>query len=171
MGVDLDAQAVDTTRALLAQQGLTERASVLQGDLWAPCRGLTFDLIVTNLPQFPLLAPLPDGRLPSWSSGGADGRALIDPFLAQLGQHLKPRGRALMTHNVFVDLEQTQQVLAQQGLRASVASTQSVRLAQHKWQGMNPRVLDRYFGRGLHSVGEFRFADFVVLDIGRDGDA
>ncbi len=166
LGVDVESGAVACTRELLADLGLSERAQVVQGDMWAPCAGQRFDVIVANLPQFPVQHTLNDGRLPSWSSGGADGRALVDPFLRGLALHLAPGGLAVMTHNSFISLERTQVLLAESSLQAQVASTVSVPLPRHKLQGLPTQVLQAYLGQGLHLLGDGAFADFHVLDIG-----
>lgn len=165
LGVDVEAQAVDETRRLLDAEGWADRAAVVQGRLWQPCTGRHFDLVLANLPQFPAPAPLADGRLPSWSGGGPDGRRLLDPFLQGLPTHLAPGGRALITHNVFVDLPLTQRQLQPLGLQARVRSTVSVPLPAHKWQGLDPVVAERRLGDGLHRVGPHVFVDFHVLEI------
>ncbi len=165
LGVDLEAEAVACTRDLLAALGLGTRAQVVQGDMWAPCAGQRFDVIAANLPQFPVRQALDDGRLPSWSCGGADGRALVDPFLRGLALHLAPGGLVVMTHNAFIGLEQTQAMLATAGLQALVASTVSVPLPQHKLRGLPAPVLQAKLGHGLHQLGDCAFADFHVLDI------
>jgi release factor glutamine methyltransferase len=122
-------------------------------------------VIAANLPQFPVQHALNDGRLPSWSSGGPDGRAVVDPFLHGLAQHLAPGGLVVMTHNSFISLEHTQALLAESGLHALVASTVSVALPRHKLQGLPAQVLQAYLGHGLHLLGDGAFADFHVLDI------
>lgn len=170
-GVDLEPEAVASTQCLLQAQGLHDRARVAQGDLWAPCAGRRFDLIAANLPQFPVLQPVADGRLPTWSSGGADGRAVVDRFLQGLPAHLAPGGRVVMTHNAFIDLGKTRRLLQPLGLAARVARTVSVPLALHKLAGLPPPVLQSWLGRGLQRIGDFGFADFHVLEIrpGADG--
>ena len=52
--------------------------------MWLPVAGRRFDLIVANLPHFPMERSDVPGRLPTWSAGGTDGRALLDPFLEGL---------------------------------------------------------------------------------------
>lgn len=92
------------------------RFDYLLGPMWDPFESQKFDLILANLPHFPALPfTLPD-RLPSWSSGGSDGRALLDPFIEGLPEHLSPNGRAVFTHNRFSDLEQTKAKLETLGL-------------------------------------------------------
>lgn len=165
VGVDIEAAAVRATQALLAQLGFGARSEVIEGDLWAPLAGRRFDLVVTNLPQFPVLAPLVDGRLPSWSSGGMDGRAQIDRFLDGLAPHLQPGGRALMTHNRFADLDATLDRLPRLGLRGELACTVSVPLPPARWQALPESVRERFEGRGLSRVGAYAFAEFVVLEL------
>lgn len=165
LGVDIEAEAVRSTRRLVDGLGAGARAEVVQGDMWAPCAGRCFDLIATNLPQFPVQRPLDDGRLPSWSAGGPDGRALIDRFLAGLPAHLKPDGRALMTHNEFADVALTGERLLALGLRATVATTVCAPVPLYKWAGLTPQVVERFLGSGLLRLGEHAFAVFHVLEI------
>lgn len=167
LGVDIEPEAVRCTRRLLEQLGLGERAELRQGDLWAPCEGRRFDLVVTNLPQFPALRPLGDGRLPSWSGAGVDGRALIDPFLAGLAVHLRPEGRAFMTHNRYAGADDTLRRLAGLGLRGRVAATVCVPLSAARWQSLPPALRQRHLGDGLLLVGEHAFGEFQVLEISR----
>lgn len=165
VGVDLEAFAVEATRRLLDSLGLAARARVLQGDLWTPLADERFDLIASNLPQFPQTRPLDDGRLPTWSGGGPDGRAVLDRFLDGLPRHLAPGGRAVITHNAFIDLPRTLQRLAADGLEGEVAQTVSVPLPLHKLEALPPGWFERWDGRGLHRIGGHAFADFHVLEI------
>ena len=111
-GVDLEPAAVAATGALLRGLDPAAAIEVHQGDLFVPVRGRRFDLVLANLPHFPMeTAPIGD-RLATWSSGGADGRRLLDPFLAGLGCHLAPGGRAVIAHNAFIGLEATQAAFA-----------------------------------------------------------
>jgi release factor glutamine methyltransferase len=165
LGVDVEAQAVDETRGLLRSLGFAGRAEVRQGHLWQPCAGRRFDLIVANLPQFPTREALADGRLPTWSGGGPDGRRLLDPFLQGLATHLQTDGRAMITHNVMIGLPQTRRQLKALGLRAFVRSTVSVPLPAHKVHGLGPGILERLPGPGLHRQGPHFFVDFHVLEI------
>jgi release factor glutamine methyltransferase len=164
-GVDLEALGVQETQALLEQQGLHDRAQVLQGNMWQPCAEQQFDLIVTNLPQFAAQVVQGDGRLPTWSAGGIDGRSTVDRFLQGVAKHLAPQGSAVMTHNVFLDVERTRAMLAPQGLTAEVVYTASAPLSAAKLASMEPQVRERFKGYGLHAVGNFWFSDFHLLEI------
>ena len=106
-GIDIEHDAVAPACCCCGELGHGEAAEVHHGDMWLPVGGRRFDLIVANLPHFPM-EPVPiAGRLPTWSAGGADGRRLLDPFLEGLAGHLAPGGRAVITHNAFVGLDRS----------------------------------------------------------------
>ena len=165
LGVDIEAAAVEATQKLLQQEGLAGRARVVCGDMWAACGNQRFDLIATNLPQFAAAHIEGDGRLPSWSVGGPDGRRVVDKFLLGLPQHLSAGGVALMTHNTFIDVAKTQALLSPLGLQARVIYTASALLSEQKMASLNPAVLARFTGCGIHPLGEHWFADFNIVEI------
>jgi release factor glutamine methyltransferase len=167
-GVDVEASAIDATRQLLVQQGLGGRAHLFQGNMWEACGRQTFDLIVTNLPQFASQLVRDDGHLPTWSAGGPNGRATVDVFLNGLADHLAPGGTAVMTHNVFLDFEKTREILESQGLQGKVAYSASAPLSVAKLASMDPHTRDRFLGRGIHSVGAYWFSDFHLVEICRE---
>jgi release factor glutamine methyltransferase len=156
MGVDVEALGVQATQELLLKQGLDQYAK-------------QFDVIVTNLPQFAAQAVYGDGRLPTWSAGGADGRKAVDQFLKGLAKHLTLQGSAVMTHNVFLDLQKTRSLLKADGMRAEVVYTASAPLSQAKLTSMTQQVREQYTGHGLYPVGEFWFSDFYLLEISHEG--
>lgn len=166
-GVDLEPEAVATTRRLLLALDLPAEVEVHQGNLYDPVAGRRFDLVLANLPHFPMEAVAVDGRLPTWSFGGADGRLLLDPFLAGLDRHLTPGGRAVIAHNAFVGLDATQALARAQGLRVEVAARVLLDLAPAKLARMTPEVLRREAGRSIHLLGELAFGEMLVLTVSR----
>ena len=165
VGIELETLAIQATQELLAQEGLQAKASLIQGDMWAACGDARFDLVVTNLPQFAADRVEGDGRLPSWSAGGIDGRRSVDPFLKGLGRHLAPGGLAVMTHNVFLDFSKTEAMADALGLRARIAYCASAPLPAHKLASLSPHVLARYAGEGVHRMGDYWFVDFDLVEI------
>lgn len=155
----------DATRRLLAAEGLADRAEVRVGELWSTCAAQRYDLIVANLPHFAAERADDGIHLPSWGSGGADGRRWVDPFLTGLASHLAPQGLALMTHNGFIDLERTQAVVQPLGLVARVVCSASAVLSPAKLAGMTPAVRERHQGRSIHAVGAYAFVDFDIVAI------
>lgn len=172
LGVELEALAVQAAQKLLTQENLLARSSLVQGDMWAACGDALFDFVVTNLPQFAADHVEGDGRLPSWSAGGTDGRRSVDQFLIGLGQHLAPGGLAVMTHNVFLDVSKTQALLDPLGLQARVAYCASAPLPPHKLASLSPQVLGRFTGQGIHKMGNYWFVDFDIVEISwKNGEA
>lgn len=167
-GVDIEGVAVASGGFLLHQMGFGERTQMLCGDMWEPLDGRRFDLIVANLPQFPMPALGYDGRLPSWSCGGSDGRELLDPLLAGLADHLGPRGRAVITHNRFIGLDRTRAMLARDGLSLRVAATRLVPLGDEKLDLMTLAIRRAEDGRSIHRYGPHAFAEMHVVEIGSE---
>jgi release factor glutamine methyltransferase len=117
--------AVDVSRRALATVAFNAyrngvRVRTRRGDLFAAVATETFDLVLANPPYYPGDATLPTrGGARAWE-GGADGRALIDPFCDQVGQHLRPGGRLLLVHGSFNDERRSVELLRRQGLEADV---------------------------------------------------
>jgi hypothetical protein len=134
--------------------------------MWRPVAGRRFNMIAANLPHFPTMCGGFPDRLPSWSSGGPDGRALLDPFLKGLTAHLAPGGRAVITHNAFVDLELSRAIVEQCGSSLRIAMTTLVYVASEKLNLMTPSILDEEDGRSIHRYGPYAFAEMHVVEIG-----
>lgn len=166
-GVDIELGAVEATRSLLADIGFGAANDVSQGALFAPVAGRRFDLVLANLPHFPMSEGAVDGRLSSWSSGGPDGRRLMDLFLSGLETHLAPNGRALVMHNHFIGLESTRAIAGQCGLAVSTSKTIMVPVPQTKLAIMTPEVLDREIGQSIHLLGRYAFGTVDVLILTR----
>jgi release factor glutamine methyltransferase len=166
-GVDIEQDAVDTGLSLL--QGLGYRGELFRGDMWKPVTGRRFDLIVANLPHFPMEHCPVSGRRASWSSGGPDGRELLDPFLEGLPDHLSRGGRAVITHNAFVDLERSRSVAARHGLALRVILTVLVHIAVEKAALMTPSVLVAEEGRSIRTYGPHVFGEMHIVEIAAPG--
>ena len=113
------------------------------------------------------MEPVPvAGRLPTWSSGGADGRWLLDPFLEGLPVHLAPGGRAVLTHNAFVGLDRSRAIACDHGLSFRILLTVLVYLAEEKLSRMTPEVLRAEDGQSLHRYGPYTFGEMHIVEIG-----
>jgi len=165
-GVDIEQDAIEAGRLLLRRVG-HENAEFHCGDMWLPVAGRRFDLIVANLPHFPM-EPVPiAGRLPTWSSGGADGRWLLDSFIKGVAVHLAPDGRAVITHNAFIGLERSQSLAHAHGLDLQVRSTVLVYISEEKLARMTPAVLRGEEGRTLHRYGPYTFGEMHIVELRR----
>jgi methylase of polypeptide subunit release factors len=168
-GIDIEEDAVNSGMLLLDEVGHGKLAEFHQGDMWLPVGARRFDLVVANLPHFPMVdSPLP-GRMPTWSAGGPDGRRLLDPFLHGLNDHLLPGGRAFITHNAFVGVERTRTMLARVGLGLKVVLTTLVNVPDDKLARMTPSVLGAEQGHSIHRYGPYAFAEVHIIEIGPTG--
>jgi release factor glutamine methyltransferase len=165
-GIDIESEAVASGALLLRGLGYRHNMEMCHGDMWLPVVGRRFDLIAANLPQFPMEAGEFAGRLPSWSSGGADGRRLLDRFLCGLAAHLAPDGRAIITHNAFVDLELTRVMAKRHGLTLRLAMTVLVNISSEKLALMTPSIQCSEEGRSIYRYGPYAFAEMHIVEIG-----
>ena len=136
------------------------------GDMWLPVAGRRFDLITANLPHFPMEPREFGSRLPSWSSGGPNGRRLLDCFLDGLSAHLAPGSRAIITHNAFVDLELSRAMVQRGGLSLRVAMTVLVHIPSEKLGLMTRSILCCEEGRSIYLYGSYAFAEMHIVEIG-----
>ncbi len=166
-GVDIESAAVAASARLLRTLGHGDDAQIHRGDMWAPVIGRRFDLIAANLPHFPMMPGACDGRLPSWSCGGPDGRSLLDRFLTGLGMHLAPRGRAVMTHNAFVGLDPSRALVARSGLSLRIAMTLLAHIPSERLALMTPGILGAEEGRSIYRYGPYAFAEMHIVEIAR----
>jgi methylase of polypeptide subunit release factors len=164
-GIDIEEDAVTSGMLLLAELGHGGTAELHLGDMWLPVAGRRFDLIVANLPHFPMERSDVPGRLPSWSAGGTNGRALLDPFLEGLDAHLAADGRAIITHNGFVELDRSREILAGFGMALSVVLTTLVYIPDDKRSRMTASVLAVQDGRAIHRYGPYAFGEMYIVEI------
>ncbi|MGB3503599.1 MAG: 50S ribosomal protein L3 N(5)-glutamine methyltransferase [Mesorhizobium sp.] len=99
-GLDLSADALSLASENVADHGLDEQVTLVQGDLFAPLTGQTFDLIITNPPYVArdVMEALPDEfrHEPEMALGsGEDGFDIVRRILAQAKTHLNPGGGIL----------------------------------------------------------------------------
>ncbi|HXO03724.1 MAG TPA: methyltransferase domain-containing protein [Stellaceae bacterium] len=165
-GVDIESAAVACGAVLLHGLGYGKNAEMHHGDMWLPVAGRRFDLITANLPHFPMEPVEFAGRLPSWSSGGSDGRRLLDRFLGGVEAHLAPGGRAIITHNGCIDLELSRALVGRAGLSLRVAATVLIHVPGEKLDLMTGSVLRAEEGRSIHRYGPYAFAEMHIVEIG-----
>ena len=97
---------------LLGELGQATTSEFHRGDMWRPVAGRRFDLIVANLPHFPMARG--DGRRPPAELERRRTRrpaSCSTRFLDGLPAHLAPGGRAVITHNAFVGLDRSRAIV------------------------------------------------------------
>lgn len=164
-GVDTQPAALSAAAALLDELNLGGHATLIQGSVWEKLEGERFDLVVANLPQYPSERPADPLRIASWSTGGPDGRRIMDPFLAGLGAHLRPGGVALITHSTIIGLARTRALLAAQGLGCTTLLASHVLLPPGKAALLPAESWTRAAELGLLELGPYRFIEAQVLRI------
>ncbi len=95
--VDLSPDALDVARINLAASGLEDRIGLIEGDLFGPLTGHTYDLIITNPPYVSaqVMATLPPeyAHEPQMALGsGEDGLDITRRILKDAGKHLNAGG-------------------------------------------------------------------------------
>ncbi len=166
-GVDIEQQAADAASRMLADLGYAAICELFEGDMWLPVAGRRFDLIVANLPHFPTENGSVGDRLPSWSCGGPDGRKFLDEFIKGLAEHLRTEGRALVTHNAFVDLDCSRDLAARYGFALRVVLPSLVYIPTEKLRTMTDSVRQRQQGRTIHVYGPCSFGEMSIVEFRR----
>ncbi|MBD0420177.1 methyltransferase [Streptomyces sp. TRM S81-3] len=117
--VDVSWRAVFAARVNAARAGL--RIRVLHGDLFAPVRGESFDLVLANPPYVP--APggrrRPRGAARAWDAG-PNGRMVLDGICREVPSLLRPGGVLLLVQSALSDPGRTVGQLRAAGLKAAV---------------------------------------------------
>ncbi|TKT80939.1 50S ribosomal protein L3 N(5)-glutamine methyltransferase [Aquamicrobium sp. LC103] len=98
--VDLSTDALALAAENVADHGLEDRVTLLEGDLYAPVAGRTYDLVITNPPYVgrEVMEALPDEfrHEPAMAlDGGEDGFDLVRRILSGAAVHLNPGGGIL----------------------------------------------------------------------------
>ena len=99
--VDVSAGALAVAGANVADYELQDRVRLLEGDLWAPCAGARYDLIIANPPyvaaaEVAAFAPEHAAEPVLAHLGGADGLDLVRRILDDAHGHLTPHGVLVM---------------------------------------------------------------------------
>ncbi|MBL1084424.1 methyltransferase [Streptomyces actinomycinicus] len=132
--VDVSRRAVWTARlnAWLARLPVRIR----RGDLFAPARGGTYDVIVANPPYVPSpgAGRGPRGRSRAWDAG-LDGRLLLDRICRDAPALLAPSGVLLIVHSALSDPGRTLELLRGAGLKAAVV--------RRRWIAFGPVLRSR----------------------------
>lgn len=170
-GVDIEPAAAEETARLLSELEADIEVETHVGSLYGPVGGRRFDVILANLPHFPMEIASVGDRLSTWSCGGNSGRQLLDPVIEGLGAHLAPGGFALIAHNAFVGLDRTLDYARSHDLNAQVVDGVLVPVEPEKLLHMTPEIRTREAGRTIHDFGGHIFAEVAVVLIEPAGSA
>jgi release factor glutamine methyltransferase len=122
--VDVSWRAVWTTRLNARLHGLPVHTR--HGNLFAPVRGQSFDLILSNPPYVPAPGTTrPRGAARAWDAGG-DGRLVLDRICREAPDLLRPGGVLLMVHSSLSGPDRTLDRLRTAGLKAAVTRRRTI---------------------------------------------
>ena len=122
-----DLRVVGSDRNPHAVHEATERGvEGVVADLLDPFRADAFDTICFNPPYLPTA---PDNEWDDWMehalSGGESGRALIEPFLADVGRVLAPDGDVFLLVSSLAGYDEVLELVASAGFTHEVAVEES----------------------------------------------
>lgn len=100
VAVERSPEAAQTARLNVALNRLSRRIEVIEGDLYGPVAGRSFDTVIANPPMLPIPAGLAG---PTIGSGGEDGLAVTRRILSGLPAVLAPDGTAQIIGMVLSD--------------------------------------------------------------------
>ena len=99
---------------------------VVRADLLGPFRDGAFDVVCCNPPYLPTPPEDEwDDPMERALSGGPDGRAVVDPFLAGVGRVLAEGGEAVLLISTLTGPEAVRETAGQHGLETSVVAEES----------------------------------------------
>ena len=99
---------------------------VVQADMVEPFRDGSFDVVCCNPPYLPTPPEREwDDPMERALSGGPDGRAVVDPFLAGVGRVLKPDGEGFLLISTLTGPDEVRETATAHGLETNVVAEES----------------------------------------------
>ena len=127
IAIDLNPFAVRCARENAKLNGVSDKMSFLQGDLFTPIRiEEKFDLILFNAPYLPSENTEDHSWLGRAWSGGVAGRQVIDRFICEAPKYLRQDGRVFLMQSTLSGLDKTLRKFGGHGLKASVVAERAL---------------------------------------------
>ncbi len=125
VAVDVNPHAVEAARANAERNGVPDRVSIAQSDLFAEVEG-RFDLVVFD-PPFRWLKPR------DWAEASItdEGYRTLTAFFATVRDHLTDNGRILVFFGTTADVGYLEQLVAANGLAARVVARREMEKDGH----------------------------------------
>jgi release factor glutamine methyltransferase len=121
VAVDINPCAARCAKLNARLNGLSAKVEVVRGDLFEPLKDkASFDLILFNAPYLPTGEEEAKKWIDYAWSGGETGRQVIDRFVAQAPEHLKPGGRILLVQSTLSNNVKTLSWFKKQGLETKI---------------------------------------------------
>ena len=108
VGVDINPHAIRYAKKNARINNLQDKISFVQGDLFGWLNPKTlFDVILFNAPYLPVENCSQNSWIERAWSGGSVGRQVIDRFVSEASNHLKPTGQVLLTQSTLASVSET----------------------------------------------------------------
>ncbi len=122
VATDVNQAALKCARTNASAHGVTDCIDFRLGSLFEPVTEERFDLVIFNPPYLPTESKEALGSPIdlAWEAG-PKGRAVIDPFLGRLPNHLTNGGRALFVQSSLSNVDKTLQKLREHGFNVNIA--------------------------------------------------
>lgn len=123
VAVDINPYAVKCAKENATLNGLADRISLIQGDLFAPIRAEErFGLILFNAPYLPSEPSEEESWLGRAWNGGVTGRQVISRFICRAPKYLKDNGRILMMQSTLSNIDDTIHGFAKKDLKTTIVA-------------------------------------------------
>jgi release factor glutamine methyltransferase len=121
LAIDLNPYAIRCAKENSALNGVRNKMSFVQASLFTALNpNVKFNLILFNAPYL----PSEEYEVASWIgrswAGGANGREVVDGFICEVPEHLKPNGKVLLMQSTLTGVEETIRGFSTQGFKAVV---------------------------------------------------
>ena len=121
LAVDINPYAISCAKQNAVLNNVRVKMGFLRGDLFTALdASVLFDVVLFNAPYLPSEPHEVDTWIGRAWAGGATGRDVVDRFIPQAVEHLKPCGRILLLQSSLTGLELTIQKFHEHGLVATV---------------------------------------------------
>lgn len=127
IAVDINPHAVRCAKENASLNHVDDKMHCIRGDLFTTIgSGTKFDLILFNTPYLPSENASKGSWLERAWSGGPSGRQVIDCFIQEAPNHLKPSGKILMLQSTLSDVAATLRKLEKQNLKGVVVAEKAL---------------------------------------------
>ena len=129
IAIDINPHAVRCARRNAVLNHVDDKIFCIRGDLFTAIKNhAKFDLILFNAPYLPSKDAEETSWLESAWSGGPSGRRIIDRFVHDAPNYLKPEGRLLLLQSTLSNISYTLEKLEGEDMRTTVAAERALPL-------------------------------------------
>lgn len=127
IAIDINPHAVRCARGNAVLNHVDDKMFCIRGDLFTAIKNRAkFDLILFNAPYLPSEDAEETSWLESAWSGGPSGRRIIDRFVHDAPNYLKPKGRLLLLQSTLSNTSDTLKKLEGENMKTTVAAEKAL---------------------------------------------